>query len=133
MGELRDGSAGGTFRGYSCRRRLEAPNGLFEQTPVGAARQPTYDNLVAALQDLAGPQVQHSDHVFIYYSGHGSIETLSRAETYFEGLVPVDQKEKGLLFDIELNRLLRDLADCSGDLTVIHEAAACSRYKSEVA
>lgn len=112
----------------ACIRRLEAPNDLFEQNPVGAARQPTYDNMVAALQDLAGPQVQRGDRVFIYYSGHGSFEKIPLAETYFEGLVPIDQEEKGLLFDVELNHLLQDIADRSGDLTVIldccHSAGA---------
>lgn len=102
-----------------CIRRLEAPSDSCEQNSISAADRPTYDNLVAALQALAGPQVPRGDRVFIYYSGHGSFAKIPLAETYFEGLVPIDQEEKGLLFDVLLNRLLQNIADRSGDLTVI--------------
>ncbi len=50
------------------------------------------------------------------------------AESYFEGLVPLDFEQVGLLFDIELNALLQAIANRSGDLSVIldccHSAGA---------
>lgn len=111
-----------------CIRRLEAPLHRPAQLPIPPERRPTYDNLVAALRDLASEQVQRGDRIFIHYAGHGSYEKLAEAESYFEGLVPVDHESKGLLFDVELNQLLQAIADRSGDLTVIldccHSAGA---------
>jgi hypothetical protein len=111
-----------------CIHRLEAPGDPVKQSAVEAARLPTYANLVAALQALAGPKVQRGDRVLIYYSGHGSYEQIVAAQSYFEGLVPLDYKTAGLLFDVELNQLLQDIADRSGDLSVIldccHSAGA---------
>src|ERR1700712_4451251 len=111
-----------------CIRRLDAPGAASTQSPVADEFLPRYDNLAAALRELAGEQVQRGDRVFIYYSGHGSYEKIPLAESYFEGLVPLDFEEKGLLFDVELNRFLQDIADRSGDLTVIldccHSAGA---------
>ena len=59
------------------------------------------------------------DRVLIYYSGHGSFQKVNSAQGCFEGLVPIDYAEQGLLFDLELNRLLQAIADKSGDLSVI--------------
>lgn len=91
-------------------------------------RSPTYANLVAALQELAGPKVKLGDRVLIYYSGHGSFQKMPDAESYFEGLVPLDFEQVGLLFDVELNTLLQAIANRSGDLSVIldccHSAGA---------
>lgn len=102
-----------------CIRRLEAPTDPIKKSAVGAERLPSFVNLVAALQELASDKVQHGDRVFIYYSGHGSYEKLPMAESYFEGLAPLDYENSGLLFDVELNQLLQDIADRSGDLSVV--------------
>lgn len=80
---------------------------------------PTHANLVAALKALAGPPVGRGHRVLIYYSGHGSYQKVTSAQAYFEGLVPLDFAEAGLLFDLELNRLLQAIADQAGDLSVI--------------
>lgn len=104
--------------GESIRKLLAPrPDGKGTIAPQGA--EPTYDNLVQALRQLSGDDVQHGDRVFIYYAGHGATERVPIAESYFEGLVPLDQDEKGLLFDVELNQLLQAIANRSGDLTVI--------------
>lgn len=111
-----------------CIRRLEAPIDPLGDHPVAADCLPTYDNLVAELRQLASGPVQPGDRVLVYYSGHGSYQKVPAAESYFEGLVPLDHQDKGLLLDIELNRLLQAIADRSGDLTVVldccHSAGA---------
>lgn len=116
-----------------CIRRLEAPRDPLGDNPIMPECAPTYDNLVAALRQLARDPVQNGDRVLVYYSGHGSSEYIPQAECYFEGLVPLDHEEKGLLFDVELNKLLQDIADRSGDLTVIldccHSAGATRDIK----
>lgn len=103
---------------------LLCPNPLAE-TPDpapelgGLGKTPTLQNMVDALKRLAGPEVAAGDRVLIYYSGHGSFQKVNSAQGYFEGLVPIDYAEQGLLFDLELNRLLQAIADKSGDLSVI--------------
>lgn len=89
---------------------------------------PSADNIIRSLKDLAGDRVQQGDRVLFYYAGHGSFEKIPAAESYFEGLVPLDYDHHGLIFDVELNLLLQDIAQRSRDLTVIldccHSAGA---------
>ena len=109
-------------------RKLVAPRDGVARPLDADKRPPTYANLVAALQELAGPNVKTGDRVFIYYSGHGSFQKIAAAKAYFEGLVPLDHAESGLLFDVELNGLLQAIANRSGDLSVVldccHSAGA---------
>lgn len=111
-----------------CIRRLDAPYDPLNRNPIAADRLPNYENIANGLRALASKEVSRGDRVFIYYSGHGSYEKIPQAESYFEGLVPVDHEEVGLLFDVELNQFLQDIAERSGDLTVIldccHSAGA---------
>ena len=97
---------------------------------------PTYANIVAALKYLAGDPVQPGDRVFIYYCGHGSYRKMPEAEAYFEGLVPQDFAESGLLFDVELNELLQAIAERCHDLTVVldccHSAGATRKLPSRL-
>lgn len=89
-------------------------------------RSPTHANLVAALQEMA--KKPKGERVFIYYSGHGSNQKMPDAESYFEGIVPLDYEDTGLLFDVEMNGLLQAISDNSEDLTLIldccHSAGA---------
>lgn len=109
-------------------RKLVAPRDGAARPADADERAPTYANLVAALQELAGPKVKQGDRVFIYYSGHGSFQKIAGADAYFEGLVPLDHAESGLLFDVEMNGLLQAIANRSGDLSVVldccHSAGA---------
>lgn len=97
----------------------------------GAARDeqrlPTRQRIIQALQDVAA-QVKAGERVLIYYSGHGSVVPYPSAQTHFEVLLPVDFKTSGILYDVELNPLLTDIAERGRDLTVIldccHSAGA---------
>ncbi|WP_158257500.1 caspase family protein [Haliangium sp. UPWRP_2] len=98
-------------------RQAETPDPAPELGELG--QEPTLQNMMEALKRLSGPEVAAGDRVLIYYSGHGSFQKVNSAQAYFEGLVPTDYDTQGLLFDLELNRLLQAIADKSGDLSVI--------------
>lgn len=100
-------------------RKLTAPAAERPKPTELGANAPTYAGIVSALQSLAGEPVQAGDSVLFYYSGHGSAERIPAAQSYYEGLVPLDYEQAGLLFDVELNRLLQEIAQRSHDLTVI--------------
>src|ERR1700694_5139515 len=53
--------------------RLAAPRPNVTSTSrlTALTQSPTKENVVAALNSLAGPAVQRDDRVLIYYSGHG--------------------------------------------------------------
>ncbi len=95
----------------------QTPDPAPELSAPGPA--PTYQNLVAALGSLTGAHVKSGDRVLIYYSGHGSFQKVNSAQAYFEGLVPIDYEDSGLLFDLELNRLLQAIVQRGADLSVI--------------
>lgn len=111
--------------------RLEAPieqaaspisplsGSRIELLPRDTPPLPTYDNLVTALRALASDRVQPGDRILFYYSGHGSTVEVPLAQSWFEGIVPLDWKEKGLLLDVELNQMLQAIIDKGADLTVI--------------
>ena len=54
-----------------------------------------------------------------FYAGHGGSQHFPAANTWLEGLVPLDIRQNGMLYDLELNRLLQDIADYCGNLTVV--------------
>lgn len=117
----------------ACISRLEAPLTALDREPVPEPRLPTHANLTAALRRLASDAVQPGERVLVYYSGHGSYEKIPRAESYFEGLVPLDHGEAGLLYDVELNQLLGAIARRSGDLTVILDCCNSAGATRQVA
>jgi Caspase domain len=88
--------------------------------------KPTSANIRQALEHLASDVVQPDDRVFIHYSGHGT-QVFSRINhAVREALVPVDARAGGeLLFDDEINDLLRRIAERTQDLTVVIDAC-CS-------
>ncbi|MDI1442459.1 caspase family protein [Polyangium sp. 6x1] len=80
----------------------------------------TAERLRAALEVLAGDRVGAGDRVFIHYSGHGTQVSPRGTRTTREALVPVDALAGGsLLFDDEVNDVLRRIAARTGDLTVV--------------
>lgn len=82
--------------------------------------EPTATNLRQALEKLGSELVCPGDRVYIHYSGHGT-QVFSRiTHTVREALVPVDAHAGGeLLFDDEINALLRRIAQRTNDLTVV--------------
>ncbi|AGP37432.1 caspase family protein [Sorangium cellulosum] len=117
-------------------RRLASPRAGAAHSAGVAALPATRDNIVAALEALGGDAVGPDDRVFIYYSGHGaSLEVAgARGAAQREALVPVDAHRdaqgtpRNLLFDVQLNALLRRIAERTRQVTVIldccHSAGA---------
>lgn len=87
--------------------------------PAAQERLPTYDKIVAALRELARPPVMQGSRVLVYYAGHGSIEWRPQSGAYLEGLATLNQGAVRLLYDIELNHLLQQIANRGADLTVV--------------
>ena len=100
--------------------KLVAPHRGAARRARGPEDKPTSDNLRRALETLTTDAVRPADRVFIYYSGHGT-QVLSRASrTAREALVPLDALAGGeLLFDYEINEILRRIAARTHDLTVV--------------
>lgn len=109
-------------------RRLAAPRAGAVSTSRLAAdtRRPSRENILAALQHLAGPAVTPEDRVLIYYSGHGG-QQQTTARSWHESIVPVDMEH---ILDIELNAYLQAIAKTVGgatvDLTVILDCCHAS-------
>jgi hypothetical protein len=117
--------------------RLAAPcPGTTHDTTIESL-PPTLENLRGALTALGSDEVGPNDHVFIYYSGHGSrIELKNDVGQRFhrEVLVPVDFAEPAptprVLYDYELNALLQKITARTGRVTVVLDcchAAGVSR------
>lgn len=89
---------------------------------------PTKANLVQALNALAGPAVQPSDRVLIYYAGHGDQKLWTGSLVWHEAVVPHNDHEIEYLFDAEINALINAIAARTSDLTVVldscHSAGA---------
>ena len=89
---------------------------------------PTKANLIQALASLAGPQVNQSDRVLIYYSGHGHEQFWTGSEVWHEALVPHDGQRIDFLYDVEVNVLINAIAARTNDLTIVldccHSAGA---------
>jgi hypothetical protein len=132
-------------------RRLASPRperarlpGQAPADPGGrAAEQPaTLANVRDALASLASERVAPSDRVFIYYAGHGARLTLqhSSARLYHrEALVMTDhdpaRPDSGMLFDYELNRALRKIAERTSSVALVLDcchAAGATRSSGEL-
>ncbi len=97
--------------------KLVAPHTGSVRTSRVPEDKPTSNNFRRALEALAGDTVRPGDRVFFYYSGHGT-QVFSR--TACEALVPVDTVGRDeLLYDYEINEILRRVAKRTEDLTVI--------------
>jgi hypothetical protein len=107
--------------------RLAAPRqGATTKSRYAAAtRLPTRANIIAALEALAGPQVQQADRVHIHYSGHGGQWQRQDGKGWYECLVTCDDYG---LYDHELNALIAAISRRTSDLTVVldccHSAGA---------
>lgn len=107
-------------------KRLAAPQpGASTSHPQ--SELPTRDNILNALKALADPQtVSSKDRVLVYYSGHGTQQKWSTSQSWHEALVPLDIPN--FLYDVEINKLINDIAARTGDLTIIldccHSAGA---------
>lgn len=100
--------------------KLVAPHPGSTRRPRLPEDEPTSEKLRAALESLAGEQVSQGDRVFIHYSGHGTQVLPRGSRVAREALVPVDALAGGeLLFDHEINGLLRRIAARTEDLTIV--------------
>jgi hypothetical protein len=85
----------------------------------------TYSNIRAALVALGSDEVDSTDRVFIFYSGHGGRVpvTSSQGTSHRESLVPVDfnanPAQLRLLIDFEFNGLLAAIAERTRSVTVV--------------
>ena len=110
--------------------RLAAPrpNVAARSRLLAQTLPPTKDNVVAALQSLAGPAIQPSDRVLIYYSGHGDQVQLTAGGAWHEAIVPHNGARIQYFYDVELNPLINAIAAHAADVTVIldscHSAGA---------
>ncbi|HEX7312948.1 MAG TPA: caspase family protein [Pyrinomonadaceae bacterium] len=89
---------------------------------------PTYTNIVRAFQRL-GEVARPGDQVYIHYSGHGGrsktiVPHVKGANGKDESLVPTDigGDEGRYLRDVEIARLLKDLADKELVVTVVFDS-----------
>jgi hypothetical protein len=106
--------------------RLASPRFEAVHETVVPSRLPTLQAMHEELARLAAPGVvERGDHVFIYYSGHGTqVITTSETGGRFsrEALLPKD-KDDGFdgrfLFDWEINKYLVDIAAVTPRLTVV--------------
>ncbi|MDQ3705295.1 MAG: caspase family protein [Chloroflexota bacterium] len=79
---------------------------------------PTRNNILGAFKTLADPgTVSSTDRVLVYYSGHGAQKQWNTSLTWHEALVPLDVPN--FLYDVEINRLINDIAARTDDLTII--------------
>lgn len=100
--------------------KLVAPHTGSVRTSMIAEDKPTSTNIRRALEALGTEMVRPGDRVFIHYSGHGTQLLSGAARAAHEALVPVDALAGGdLLFDHEVNALLRRIAARTDDLTVV--------------
>lgn len=83
---------------------------------------PTRKNLVDRLETIAA-KAKADDHVWIFYSGHGTqrIHSDPNSMAIFEALVPMDFEDAGadLLYDFELARLLAQIGARTRSVTLI--------------
>lgn len=105
--------------------RLAAPGDGAASTSryVAETKLPVKENILAALQQLAGEQVGPQDRVLIYYSGHGGQRL--RGGEWHECLIATDGQS---IDDDEMNALIVAIAQRTGDVTVVldccHSAGA---------
>lgn len=105
--------------------RLASPHPADKHETKVAGNPATLANIRAALTKLASDEVQPTDRVFIYYSGHGSRAPVKGPQGTFhcESLVPVDfnvnPAQPQLLLDFEFNRLLATVAKRTTSVVVV--------------
>lgn len=100
--------------------KLVAPHAGSKRPGRVSEEKPTAEKIRAALEALTTNKVCPGDRVFIHYSGHGTQTFSSFSRAAREALVPVDGFSGGeLLFDYELNDILRRIAERTEHLTVV--------------
>lgn len=115
-----------------CITRLAAPRtGTNHESDV-PSELPTLDRMRAAFVHLGTNAVGPEDHVFIYYSGHGTqcvvVDPKGRRYTR-EALLPKDKVqgvERRFLIDWELNCLLARIAQRTRTVTMVLDCCSSS-------
>jgi hypothetical protein len=118
------------------------PGAAGGERPAVAEQPATLANLRNALADLGTRRVGRNDRVFIYYAGHGArrkVRTGAGRTFHREALVMADhdpaQPGSGMLYDFELNRALRAIAEQTGSVTLVLDcchAAGVTRSAGEL-
>lgn len=98
---------------------------LAEETPTWSFREPTRQNLLSRLDEII-VRAKPEDHVWIYYSGHGSQipHPDPRSAATIEALLPIDYDRTNgrLIYDFELSRRFAQLTQNQVDsVTVIFD------------
>lgn len=108
--------------------KLTATDAGGAEPPEPRERWPTYANIVRAFRRL-GELARPGDQVYIHYSGHGGrtrtiVPNIKGADGRDESLVPTDisADEGRYLRDVEVARLLKDLADRGLVVTVVFDS-----------
>ncbi|CCE08080.1 hypothetical protein BRAS3843_2560029 [Bradyrhizobium sp. STM 3843] len=106
-------------------RRLASPHPKSPHETTVDSKPATLANMRTALAELGSEKVAKGDHVFIYYSGHGSrvhVRTPDKTIFHRESLVPVDfnvlPNQCQLMLDFELNQLLQAITERTSAVTV---------------
>jgi hypothetical protein len=105
--------------------KLTASKGDTSEPSEPRERWPTYQNMVAAFQELA-EAARSGEQVYIHYSGHGGravtqYPQLKGANGRDEALVPTDIGDAGTQYlrDVELHHLIKSLVDKEALVTVV--------------
>ena len=108
--------------------QLTATDAGGAEPPEPREQWPTYANMVRAFERL-GEVARRGDQVYIHYSGHGGrtttiVPNIKGPNGKDESLVPTDigDEEGRYLRDVEIARLLRNLADKGLVVTVVFDS-----------
>ncbi len=106
--------------------KLTSSNSAEGPPPEPRDEWPTYENMVAAIQQLT-TVAEPGEHVLIYYSGHGGRvkpSLIPGSKTVDEGLIPPDVGAPGARYlrDVELTYLLHRMAEKGLKVTLIIDA-----------
>ena len=108
--------------------KLTATDAGGVEPPEPREQWPTYANMVRAFRRL-GEVARPGDQVYIHYSGHGGrtktiVPNLKGANGKDESLVPTDigEDEGRYLRDVEIARLLKELADKDLIVTIVFDS-----------
>jgi len=105
--------------------RLASPHPDAQHDTTIAHKPATLANIRAELARLASAEVERTDRVFVYYSGHGGrAPAVGPQGTFFrESLVPVDfdatPGRPQLLLDLEFNRILAGIVQRTRSVAVV--------------
>jgi len=110
-------------------QRLAAPRSDQPHDTSLPSELPTLANIRAALDRLGGDAVDDGDHVFIYYSGHGTQCVVVDGDRRYarEAILPKDKlvgPTRQFLFDWELNAALARIAQRTSRVTVILDSCS---------